>query len=305
VTAPTIGAIVGATASGKSDLALAVARRLPVEIICADSRQVYRGMDIGTAKPSAAERALVPHHLLDLVEPDEPFSVADWVARARPLVEEIAQRGRLPLVVGGTGLYLSALVDGFDFDAQAWSPQIRSRLAADLAAEGLAPLAERLRLLAPAVAERTDLRNPRRVLRALERAEGGDRGVPRAEPYAGIVRLVGLRRPADALARRIEARARAMFAAGLLVETRALLEAGHDRAQPAMSGHGYAEAVDVLGGVINEDEAVASTSRRVRQYARRQMTWFERDARIEWLEAGDAPSDSPALVEAALAHLTA
>jgi tRNA dimethylallyltransferase len=305
VIAPTIGAIVGATASGKSDLALAVARRLPVEIICADSRQVYRGMDIGTAKPSAAERALVPHHLLDLVEPDEPFSVADWVARARPLLEEIAQRGRLPLVVGGTGLYLSALVDGFDFDAQAWSPQIRSRLAADLAAEGLAPLAERLRLLAPAVAERTDLRNPRRVLRALERAEGGDRAVPRAEPYAGIVRLVGLRRPADALARRIEARARAMFAAGLLVETRALLEAGHDRAQPAMSGHGYAEAVDVLGGVINEDEAVASTSRRVRQYARRQMIWFERDARIEWLEAGDAPPDSPALVEAALAHLTA
>lgn len=128
--------------------------------------------------------------------------------------------------------------------------------------------------------------------------------MPQAEPYAGTVRIVGIRRPADVLARRIEARARAMFGGGLLDETRALLAAGHDTGQPALSGHGYAEAAGVLAGTTSVDEAVASTSRRVRQYARRQMTWFDRDARIEWLDAGDAPSDRPALVEAALAHLT-
>ncbi|HET8571076.1 MAG TPA: tRNA (adenosine(37)-N6)-dimethylallyltransferase MiaA [Candidatus Limnocylindria bacterium] len=304
MTRPRIGAIVGPTASGKSALALAIARRLPLEIISADSRQVYRGMDVGTAKPTAAERAAVRHHLLDVAAPDEPFSVADWVARARSLVDQISGRGNLPLVVGGTGLYVSALVDGFDFDAQAWSPQIRARLAAELESAGLAPLAERLRLLVPAVAARIDLRNSRRVLRALERAEAGDPAMPQAEPYAGTVRIVGIRRPADVLARRIEARARAMFGGGLLDETRALLAAGHDTGQPALSGHGYAEAAGVLAGTTSVDEAVASTSRRVRQYARRQMTWFDRDARIEWLDAGDSPSDRPALVEAALAHLT-
>ena len=133
--------IVGPTASGKSDLALALAEALPVEILVADSRQVYRGMDVGTAKPDAAARDRVPHHLLDLVDPDEPCSVAQWVAAARSAAPESAGRGRLPLVLGGTGLYVAALVDGHDYDSQPFAPDLRAELAARLEVEGVGPLA--------------------------------------------------------------------------------------------------------------------------------------------------------------------
>ena len=200
-------AIVGPTASGKTDLGLALARHLPVEILVADSRQVYRGMDIGTAKPDAAARTAVPHHLLDLVAPDEPFTVAQWVDAARMLIPDIAARGRLPLVVGGTGLYVAALIEGHDYAAQAWSPHVRRRLTDELEAGGLEPLAERLRVLDPGTAAQTDLRNPRRVLRALERAEAGGGGVrPRVEPYAGRLALIGLDRPREVLYGRVDER---------------------------------------------------------------------------------------------------
>src|SRR6187551_3166547 len=182
---PALFGIVGPTASGKTELALAVAKRLPVEILVADSRQVYVGMDVGTAKPNAAAQAAVPHHLIDLVRPDEPFTVADWVERARPLVLEIASRGRLPLLVGGTGLYVAALVDGHDYAGQPWSPELRQRLADELETDGLEPLVARLEAMDPASAAAIDLRNSRRVLRALERAEAGGGGAPRSTAYAG------------------------------------------------------------------------------------------------------------------------
>jgi tRNA dimethylallyltransferase len=287
---PPFIAIVGPTASGKSDLALAVADRLPVEIISADARQVYRGMDIGTAKPSQAERRAVPHHLLDVVEPDEPFSAAQWTEAARALLPEIAARGHLPLIVGGTGLYVSALVDGFDFASQPYSAEIRRQLAADLEIEGLPVLAERLTRLAPEVAARTDLRNPRRVLRALERAEQGSTSLPTAAAYPGRVTLIGLRRPRPILAERIERRARAMFVGGLLDEARQLLAAGYSSGLPAMSGHGYREASGLLAGEWGLDEAIERTTRRTRQYAKRQMTWFRRDPRISWLSLQAAPA---------------
>src|SRR6187431_2118986 len=158
---PALFGIVGPTASGKTELALAVAKRLPVEILVADSRQVYLGMDVGTAKPNAAAQAAVPHHLIDLVRPDEPF-------------------------------YVAALVDGHDYASQPWSPAVRARLGGELETEGLGPLVDRLRALDPSVAAGIDLRNPRRVLRALERAEVGGGGVvPRATPHAGAVMLLG------------------------------------------------------------------------------------------------------------------
>ena len=144
---PPLLGVVGPTASGKTDLALALADRLPVEIVVADSRQVYRGMDVGTAKATPPAQQRVPHHLIDVVDPDEPFTVADWVERARTVVADIAARGRLPLLVGGTGLYVSALVDGHDYAAQPWSPELRQRLAEELEADGLEPLVERLGLL--------------------------------------------------------------------------------------------------------------------------------------------------------------
>ncbi len=299
--APPLVAIVGPTATGKSALAMALARRLPMEILVADSRQVYRGMDIGTAKPSRADQAMVQHHLLDLVAPDEPFTVAQWVARARSAVDEAAGRGRWPVLVGGTGLYVSALVDGFDFASQPWSPEIRERLAAELETGGLAVLAASLAALDPDAAARTDLRNPRRVLRALERVRAGGVGErPRTEPYAGRLALLGLTRPREVLYRRIDDRAAAIFGAGLLDEVRALGGAGYGPQLAPMTGHGYREAAGHLAGEWSLDEAIGRTARRTRQYAKRQLSWFRRDPRIVWLAAGEGPADDPRLVDGAV-----
>ncbi len=260
---------------------------------------MYRGLDIGTAKVGAADRKRVPHHLLDLVEPGEPFTVAQWAERARTLVPEIASRGRLPLVVGGTGLYVTALVDGFDFASQPWSPEVRERLADELEAEGLAVLAERLTMLDPASAARTDLRNPRRVLRALERADligAAAANTVGAKPYPGRIGLIGLTRPLSVLDQRVGERAETMFREGILGETRVLLERNLDPATPALTGHGYAEAARHLAGEWSLEEAIAVTARRVRRYVRRQLSWFRRDRRIVWLDAGDKPADDPSLV---------
>ena len=293
---PLVG-IVGPTASGKTDLALALARRVEAEILVADSRQVYRGMDIGTAKPDAAARRRVPHHLLDLARPDEPFTVADWVDRARTVVPDVHRRGRLPMLVGGTGLYVEALVEGHDYASQPWSPVHRDALTAELEADGLTPLAERLARLDPDTAGRTDLRNPRRVLRALERVLAGPSGAPRATPYDGPIVLVGLSRPRSVLYARIDRRARWLFEiGGLIDEVRALREAGYGPGLRPMTGHGYAEAGNVLDGRWGTEEAIDVTARRTRQYAKRQLAWFGRDRRIVWLPAGERPADDPTLV---------
>lgn len=300
--APPLLVLVGPTASGKSDLALALARHLDLEILVADSRQVRRGMNIGTATPDSDARARVPHHLLDLAAPDEAFSVAQWVAAARALIPEIAARGRLPLVVGGSGLYVASLVDGYDYDTQPWSPMVRAALAAELATEGLAPLAERLRRRAPEVAAAVDVRNPRRVLRALERAEAGAPDtLPSAKGYGGPMLLIGIERPRHVLHQRIDTRAARLWHGGLLDEVRALLAAGYGPALEPMSGHGYREAARHLAGEWDAATAIDVMGRRTRQYAKRQMTWFRRDRRIEWLDAGAAAADDPALVGRALA----
>jgi tRNA dimethylallyltransferase len=295
-----IAAIVGPTASGKTDLALAVARDLPVEILVADSRQVYRGMDLGTAKPSAAGRAAVPHHLLDLVSPGEPFSVATWAAAARGVIPEVIGRGRLPLVVGGNGLYLAALLDGYLFES-APAPGQRAELNRELASAGVAALAERLHAADPAAAARIDLRNPRRVTRALERAATtGTAEPPAGRGWAGPIRLIGISRPTAILNRRIDQRAAWLFANGLLDEVRALIAAGHDPTRAPLTSHGYGEAARHLAGEWSLEQAVTVTALRTRQYAKRQRTWFRRDARITWLEAGDAPGDDPELVRRAV-----
>jgi tRNA dimethylallyltransferase len=300
---PPLVAIVGPTASGKTDLAIALAERVPIEVLVADSRQVYRGMDVGTATPSADVRERVVHHLIDLVDPDEPFTVADWVARARELVPEVAARGRVPVVVGGTGLYVTALLDGHDYAAQAWSPAVRERLAAELESGGLAVLSARLRELDPAAAARIDLRNPRRVLRALERAEAGGGGlVPTATPYAGTVVQVALAWSRADLGARIDHRARAFFVEdGLVAEVERLHAAGFGPELSPMSGHGYREAAALLAGRMDREAAIEMTARRTRQYAKRQRTWFRRDPRIRWLPAAGAPhSQLAAEVESAV-----
>ena len=300
---PPIAALVGPTASGKTDLALAIARRVPVEILVADSRQVYRGMDLATAKPDAAARAAVPHHLVDLVAPDEPFSVADWLAAARPLVGAIAERGRLPLVVGGTGLYVSALVDGYELGS-APPAALRRALSAELEEQGLEALVARLQREDPVAAARTDLRNPRRVTRALERTATGRSGTGSAA-WPGQVVIIGLSRPMGELRNRIAERADGFFSEGLLDEVRALLGAGYSPDLPPMTGHGYREAARHLAGAWSLREAIAATVRRTGQYAKRQMTWFRRDPRIVWLELGDRPSADPEFVEKAISLLPA
>jgi tRNA dimethylallyltransferase len=300
MTAGPLAAVVGPTAAGKTELSLALADRFPIEILVADSRQVYRGMDVGTAKVGLDARRRVPHHLLDLVEPSEPFTVARWVELARALVPQIGARGRLPLVVGGTGLYVTALLDGFDFASQPWSPEVRHRLAEELEAEGMTELAQRLERVDPTSAARTDLRNPRRLLRALERAilmGSAAAATIGAEPFPGRVALICLARPLPVLDRRIGERASAMFQAGLLDETRALLERGLDPSVPALTGHGYAEAARHLAGEWSLEQAIASTARRVRRYARRQLSWFRRDRRLVWIDAGERPADDPSLLQ--------
>jgi tRNA dimethylallyltransferase len=301
VTSPPLAVVLGPTASGKSSLGMALAATRPVEIVVADSRQVYRGMDIGTAKPSPADREAVPHHLVDLVDPDQAFTLADWLAAARAVIPEIAHRGRLPLVVGGTGLYINALVDGYDLPAQPSSPELRRRLLDEMEAEGLAPMAERLRLVAPQLADATDLHNPRRVLRALERAAagGGGAGQPRASAWPGPVAMIGLQRPRTELYRRIDERTGVMFTGGLLDEVAALTAQGFGPWLPPMTGHGYREAMRVAMGEWSLDRAVEVTARHTRQYAKRQLSWFRRDARITWIDADDGPADDPRLVAAA------
>jgi tRNA dimethylallyltransferase len=290
--APPLVVLAGATATGKTQLAIRLGEAIraggrSAAIISADSRQVFRGLDIGTAKATAADRARVPHHGLDLVEPDEPFSVADFAAHAKAALAVIAAEDAVAILAGGTGLYLRAVGRGLDAEALPSDPAIRAALEADLATNGLEPLVTRLRALAPAAAERIDTRNPRRVVRALEIAEiGGDVPPPAMRGYPGPIVWLGLTvEPASHL-ERIAARARAQFDAGLLDEAQALRER-FDPALPAFSAIGYREAWSLLDGELTREAAIELDGRRNVAFAKRQRTWFKTEPHIEWLDATD------------------
>lgn len=290
---PPLLVIAGATATGKTGLAIRLARALvdegvPAEIVSADSRQVYRGLDIGTAKAPLAERAGIPHHGLDLVDPDEPFSVADYAAHARTALAGIAGRGGLALLVGGTGLYLRAIAGGLDTDALPADADLRARLEADLARDGLAVLVERLRAAAPGRAARIDLRNPRRVVRALEIAElGGGGEPPPPRGYGAPVGWLGLAVEPATHRAWIADRARGQFAAGLVDEARGLRER-FDPGLPAFSAIGYREAWAVIDGAATLDEAIALDAQRNLAFAKRQRTWFRAEPGIAWLDPAAA-----------------
>jgi tRNA dimethylallyltransferase len=298
VPSPPLVVIAGATATGKTGLSLRLAdwlrsRGTGAEVVSADSRQVYRGLDIGTAKVAAADRARVPHHGLDLVDPDEPFSVAEYAEHARRALAGIAERNALAILVGGTGLYLRAVARGLPTDELPSDVTVRARLEAELAADGLAALVARLVALAPSAAGRVDLRNPRRVVRALEIAElQGDAPLPAPVGYAGPVAWLGLQAEAAIHAGWIETRARAQFASGLLEEARRLRER-FDPALPAFSAIGYHEAWDVLDGRRSLAAAIAEDIRRNVAFAKRQRTWFRSEPGIAWLDAAADP-DRPA-----------
>ena len=284
--------LAGPTATGKTALAVRLALALAevgdgrsVEVISADSRQVYRGMDVGTAKPTPAERRGVVHHGLDLVDPDEGFSVADFAAHARACLGSLNARGGLAILAGGSGLWLRAIATGLDLDASPHDPDLRARLDAELEADGPDALAARLRSTAPALAARTDLQNPRRVVRALEIALlRGDGPPPPPAGYPGPVTWIGLD-VADRAAHRswIAARAVGQLDGGLPEEAERL-RARYGEGHRAFSAIGYREAWDLLDGRIDRARFLEVNVTRNAAFARRQRTWFRAEPGIAWLD---------------------
>ena len=282
-------ALVGPTATGKTEASLELARRLDAEILAVDSMVVYRGMDVGTAKPTPGERAAVPHHLIDVVEPEEPFSVARFQALARDALGAIRGRGRRALLVGGSGLYYRAVVDDLAFPGA--DPETRALLESEAAVLGPALMHARLADLDAAAAAKIDPRNVRRTVRALEVAALTGRPFSRfAEAWerypAGRVRAAGVQMPRPVLARRIESRVHRMIEEGLIDEVGRLLDRGLQPFLTSSQAIGYVEMAGQLEGRMSLEEAVSRTIRRTKALARRQMAWFRRDPRIRWFDVG-------------------
>ncbi|MGO4453983.1 tRNA (adenosine(37)-N6)-dimethylallyltransferase MiaA [Arthrobacter sp. RAF14] len=276
-------AVVGATGTGKSELGLRLAERLGGEIINADAMQFYRGMDIGTAKLSVAEREGVPHHLLDVLDVVEEASVSDFQTQARALIEEIRGRGAVPILVGGSGLYVRAALDVLEFPGT--DPELRAALEAEAATRGLAPLRERLRAVDPVSAER--LQDERRVIRALEVHQLTGRPFSSFMPtreYAQPALQLGLEADREVLKERLALRVHRMVDQGLEDEVRAL--DAHDLRQGRTAGRaiGYAQFLAAQDGILSVAEAIEDTIVATRKFARRQLTWFRADPRIHWLD---------------------
>jgi tRNA dimethylallyltransferase len=278
--------LVGPTAVGKTEIAIQLAERLNGEIVSADSRLFYRGMDIGTAKPTPAERARVPHHLIDVAEPDETWSLAQFQRAARDVIADIHARGKLPFLVGGTGQYVRAVTEGWNPPEVKANSKMRDEIGKMKEEHGPVWLHEKLRQLDPEAAENIDARNFRRTIRALEvifttgRKFSAQRG--RGEsPYQLVT--IGLMRPREELYARVDARIEAMFEAGLVEEVRQLLARGYSPGLPSMSGIGYRECVEVVEGRMSVEQAKVQMRRETRMFVRRQSNWFkESDESIRW-----------------------
>ncbi|WP_136056674.1 tRNA (adenosine(37)-N6)-dimethylallyltransferase MiaA [Microbacterium sp. K24] len=300
---PRLWAIVGATGTGKSDLALDLAEALraqgnPAEIVNADAMQLYRGMDIGTAKLPVAERRGIPHHLFDVREVDQEAAVAWYQPLARASIAAIHERGGDAILVGGSGLYVSSVVYEFHFPPR--DPAIRERLERELESDGLDALLARLRTLDPETAARVDPRNGRRVIRALEVLEQGNETHGAVLPEHPVLwhprtRMIGLRVDRADLVERLDARVDRMWEAGLVSEVADLRDRGLESGATASRAIGYAQALGQLDGRLSEGEAIAETQALTRRYARRQVSWFKRYRELEWY---DAPVGVDAVLEA-------
>jgi len=282
-------AIVGPTAAGKTELGVALAQAYGGEIVSADSRQIYRFMDIGTGKPTAAQRAEVPHHLLDIIKPDEEFSVAHYQEMAGAAIADTERRGKFPFLVGGSGQYVWSLLQGFRLPQVPPKEALRKELAAIAEEEGGVDwLFAQLQEADPVAATRIDPRNVRRVIRAIEVTRAT--GVPfsqvgKAEPPPYRTLVVGLTMPREELYRRVDARVDKMMEAGWLDEVRRLLEMGYSPTLPALSSLGYEELIAHLRGEVTLPVAVAKIKQRTRRYAAHQYTWFRpADTRIRWFD---------------------
>jgi tRNA dimethylallyltransferase len=291
-----IPTIVGPTAVGKTSVAIRVAQALGCEIVSVDSRQLYRELDIGTAKPTAEEQAQVRHHAIDVADPTERFSAAMFQRVAGAAIDDIQGRGARPLLVGGAGLYLRAVLDGL-FDGPPAQPAIRKRLRAEAEHDGPEGLHIRLAQVDPAAAHRIHRNDLLRLVRALEVYEVTGQPISALQKQweAGAARndatIVGLRRPRETLNRRANTRIRAMMAGGLLDEVRALRER-YERDAPAFNGFGYGELWDHLDGAHTQEKALELLRRNTHRYAKRQLTWFRSDQRVRWVDvAEDAETD--------------
>jgi tRNA dimethylallyltransferase len=302
-TLPLLVVLLGPTASGKTALSLALAERFNGEIVSCDSVAVYRGFEIGTAKPTAAERARVPHHCIDIVSPEREYSAGEYQRDGRGAIGDITARGKLPIVTGGTGLYLRALLEGL-FDGPQRSEELRNRLRRSAVRHGAGWLARLLERLDPAAAERIHANDTPKLIRAIEvtleaRRPMTEAWTAGAEPMTGyrILRL-GLAPERAALYRRIDARAAAMFERGLAAETERLrTKYGADRR--IFDALGYRQARQLLAGELSEAQAVEAAQRGHRNYAKRQFTWFRREPEVRWLAGfGDGPEIQQAAMEA-------
>jgi tRNA dimethylallyltransferase len=293
-------ALLGATASGKTAAAIEISRRIPIEVVSADSRQIRSEMRLGTAAPTDEELAAVSHHLVGIVAPAAPWTLADFLARARAAIEGIQSRDRTPLLIGGTGQYIWALLEGWEVPRVPPNSALRARLEAEAESDGIA-LHARLAELDPASAERIDARNPRRVIRALEIIDATGAPVPplNRDGAAFDWRATGIEWSRDALYRRADARAEAMYRNGLVAETRALIERyGGDF--DALRSIGYAEAQQLIDGKLDEAAAIERTKTQTHRLIRMQATWFRTDDdRIAWSDGANLGALAGAVVDAA------
>ncbi|MBI4310883.1 MAG: tRNA (adenosine(37)-N6)-dimethylallyltransferase MiaA [Chloroflexi bacterium] len=302
-------AIVGPTAVGKTALAVALSRRFSLEVVSVDSRQVYRGMDIGTAKATAEEQAQAPHHLVDILEPADDFSLALFLDLARAAIEDIAARGKLPLLVGGTGQYLWALLEDWRVPAVPPDPAFRAEMEAFLKEQGREALASRLAEADPGAVTLVDLRNPRRVIRALEvqRATGVPWSQYRAKGQGAYdCLIIGLTMPRAALYARIDARVDAMLAAGWVDEVGRLLERRVTPEHSSFASTGYRELAACIRGEISLEEATRNIKTSTHRFARHQYAWFRlKDPRIHWLDATDTAKAADTAAELVQTFLSA
>jgi tRNA dimethylallyltransferase len=299
-------AVIGPTAAGKSDLALGLALALGGEVVNADSMQLYAGMDIGTAKLTVPQRRGVPHHLLDAWDIRRAANVADYQRMARAAIADVQSRGRVPVLTGGSGLYVRAALDDLDFPGT--EPRVRERLEAELADGGPGPLHARLTAIDPGAAAAILPSNGRRIVRALEVIEISGRPFTAVLPsYQSVYPAVqiGVRVARPELDRRIAERTALMWQAGFVAEVTALDRAGLREGRTASRALGYAQVLRFLAGEYSDDEARAQTIQATRRFARRQESWFRRDPRVTWLEAGDAPGGGADLLSRAMATISA
>ena len=286
--------LLGPTAVGKTEIAIQLAQQLDAEIVSVDSRQIYRQMDIGTAKPTAEEQQAARHHLIDCVDISQPFSVADYQSLADTVIADIQNRGKRVLLVGGAGLYFRAIVDGL-FEGPGADPLLRERLEQEAAQRGVDVLHERLRACDPASADRIHPNNIVRVIRALEvyeltgipMSEHQQQWHPQKQRYPFIA--FGLTMPRALLYRRIEQRVDVMLANGLIAEVESLLAAGYTRDTVALQSFGYRELIAYLDGECTYLQAVQQLKQNTRRFAKRQLTWFRKDTRIEWIDRESTP----------------